>query len=440
MKKPYLALVGRPNTGKSTLFNRLAGRRISIVDDTPGVTRDRLIAEAQWLGHSFYVIDTGGIEPESTDPVLVQMRRQASLAIDMADAVILVVDGREGITAADMEVADIIRKSGTKAVLAVNKIDGPSQLGNAYEFYGASLGEPIPISAEHATGIGDVVEKAMQLVGSEPDSAEVQETPKIAVVGKPNAGKSTLVNLLCGEERVIVHEKAGTTRDAIDTEFRYHNQTYTLIDTAGLKKTSRMGGAIGYYASLRAVQAIERSDICLLVIDATAGVTDQDQKIASQILSAQKAMAIVLNKWDLVEKQSQTMHEMERATKKSLYFVDFAPAIFMSAKEGSRVTKLMDAVAMCLANYEKRISTGIVNEAVSMALAMNTPPSKGGRHLKVYYATQVSVKPPRFAFFVNDETLMNKPYERYLEGKLRDAFGFEGAPLDLVFHTRKQSD
>ncbi|MDR2519987.1 MAG: ribosome biogenesis GTPase Der [Eubacteriaceae bacterium] len=435
-KARYIALVGRPNTGKSTLFNRLAGRRISLVDDMPGVTRDRVIAEAIWLGQPYYVIDTGGIEPDSRDPILQQMRRQALVAMEMADAIVLVVDGREGATASDMEIADMIRKRGAKAVVAANKLDDPSIRTKAYDFYSLSLGDPIAISAEHGMGIGDMLDSAFEIMGGGRESAEEPGARRIAVVGKPNAGKSTLVNLLCGEERVIVDERAGTTRDAVDTAFRYNGEEFTLIDTAGLKKRAKADSPIGYYASLRAAKAIERSELCLFLIDAAAGVTEQDTKIASQILASQKALVIVVNKWDLVEKSANTMAEMEKTVRSFLYFVNFAPIVFISAKEGKRMDRLMAAVEKAFEGYTQRVSTGLVNEAVSMALSMNPPPSKGGRHLKVYYASQVAVSPPKFVFFVNDGSLMNKPYERYMESKLRDAFGFPGTPLSLVFRTR----
>ncbi|MCL1803217.1 MAG: ribosome biogenesis GTPase Der [Eubacteriaceae bacterium] len=440
MKKSYIALVGRPNTGKSTLFNRLAGRRISIVDDTPGVTRDRVIAESSWLDRPYYIIDTGGIEPHSTDPISIQIKKQAAAAMDMADAIILVVDGREGPTAIDYEIADMIRKGGGKAIVAVNKLDSYSLHQNAYDFYSLSLGDPIPVSAEHGSGIGDVLDAAFSLIGDGGDGGEQEAGAKrIAVVGKPNTGKSTLINCISGEERAIVSEMPGTTRDSIDTEFEYNGERYILTDTAGLKKRSQTTDAISYYASVRAAKAIELSDLCIFMIDATVGVTEQDMKIASQILDAKKAIVIAVNKWDLIEKDSKTMAEMEKAIKNALYFISFAQVAFISAIDGGRVSRLMDAVEAALEEYYKRVSTGLINEVISMAVSMSPMPTKGGRRLSIYYASQVSVAPPKMLLFVNDETLMTKQYQRYLDGRIRSALGFYGSPIDIQLRERKSS-
>lgn len=440
MSKPYVALVGRPNTGKSTLFNKLAGRRISIVEDTPGVTRDRIIAESSWCGNSFYIIDTGGIEPESTDIIISQMRRQAQIAMEMADVIVFIVDAKDGITAADSEIASMIRKSKAKFVLAVNKIDNWENNYLAYDFYNLGLNEPIAISAEHGLGVGDLLDEIVKLFPEEKKGIESEEKYKIAVVGKPNAGKSTLVNTLLGENRVIVSDIAGTTRDAIDTIFKYEDEEYVLIDTAGIKKKAKNDLPIDYYSALRAVRAIERSDICIFMIDAVIGVTEQDTKIAGMIDDANKAILIVVNKWDLVDKQTNTMVEMQQDIRKKLHFVDHAPILFLSAIDGKRTQKLMPAVKGVISQYEKRVTTGLLNEVIGNAVTMNMTPSKSGKHLKIYYVSQVGIKPPAFLLFVNDETLVTKPYSRYLEGKLRNAFGFEGTPIKILYRNKENKD
>ena len=440
MSKPYVALVGRPNTGKSTLFNKLAGRRISIVDDTPGVTRDRIITEASWLDTSFYLIDTGGIEPENKDEIISQMRRQANTAMEMADVVVFIADAKEGITAADEEIADLIRKNGINCILAVNKTDSSGAAAQIYDFYSLSLGDPMPISAEQGLGLGDLLDEIVSRFPESKKHEESDEEYNIAVIGKPNVGKSTLINAFLGEERVIVSPVAGTTRDAIDTLFIYEGQLFTLIDTAGIKRKSRSFDNIDYYSSLRAAAAIERSDVCLLLIDASAGVTDQDAKIASAVNDAGKALVIVVNKWDLIEKETNTMAQTEKAVKKALYFVDYAPVVFISALDNKRVGKLMPKVKEVLGFYEMRINTGLLNEVTANALSMNPPPSKGGRHLKIYYASQVSVKPPTVVLFVNDSSLRKKSYDRYLTGKLRDAFKFTGTPIRLVYRDKSDKE
>ncbi|MBO4360853.1 MAG: ribosome biogenesis GTPase Der [Eubacteriaceae bacterium] len=438
MTKPYIALVGRPNTGKSTLFNRLAGRRIAIVEDTPGVTRDRIIAEGEWLDNAFFIIDTGGIEPDSDDVILSQMRSQANLAMDMADVIIFVADGREGVTADDREIATMIRKFNKGVILAVNKLDDYSQFDSKYEFYELGLGEPYVISAEHGNGVGDLLDRAVELFPEEKKVSESDNRRKIAVVGKPNAGKSTLVNTLLGEERVIVSDIAGTTRDAIDTEFSYNGEEYLLIDTAGIRKKTKSDSAIDYYSSVRALKAIERSDVCLLLIDGSVGVTEHDIKIAGMIKEAFKAMIIVVNKWDLVEKDTNTMSNMKKEILKRLHFVDWAPVEFISALTNSRVGRLMPIVEEVLENYSMRINTGLLNDAVGDAVMITSPPIKKGRQLRFYYTSQPAVCPPTFVMFVNDDTLVSVQYEKYLEGRLRTAFGFKGTPIKFIYRNKSE--
>ena len=436
MSKPYVALVGRPNTGKSTLFNRLAGKRISIVEDTPGVTRDRIVAESEWCGNYFYIIDTGGIEPSSNDIILSQMRMQAQMAMDMADIIIFVVDAKEGVTAADREIASMIRKRSENIILAVNKIDNPEKRDTLYEFYELGLGEPMLLSAEHGSGLGDILDKVIEMFPSDMLGAVADENYKIAVVGKPNAGKSTLINSLLGEQRLIVSEIAGTTRDAIDTDFKYNSNKYTLIDTAGIRKKSKTAEAIEYYSMLRALKAIERSDVCLLVVDANDGVTEQDVKIAGIVKEAYKALIVVINKWDMIEKDTNTMVEMQKDIYAKLHFVSYAEIIFLSAIDSGRIHKLMPAVEESLLEYEKRISTGLLNDALGDATLNVSPPSKKGRQLRIYYANQAAVKPPTFILFVNDDKLMSIQYEKYLEGKLRKAFGFKSVPLKFIYRSK----
>ena len=439
MDKPYVALVGRPNTGKSTLFNKLAGRRISIVENTPGVTRDRIIAESTWCGNTFNIIDTGGIEPQSSDVILAQMRRQAQLAMEMADVIILITDAKDGITAADKEIAEMIRKSNSKYILAVNKVDNWDNAYLAYEFYDLNLSDPLPISAEHGLGVGDLLDKVVELFPPEKMGADEENSTKIAIVGKPNAGKSTMINTLLGEDRLIVSDVAGTTRDAIDTEFTYQGEPYVLIDTAGIKRKTKSDLPIDYYAMLRAVRAIERCDICILIIDAVIGVSEQDTKIAGIIKDANKAILIVINKWDLVNKETNTMSEMQKEVAQRLHFIDYAPILFIAAIDGKRMDKIMPEVNEIMQEYEKRISTGLLNEVIGQAVSMNTPPSKNGRHLKIYYASQVSVKPPTIILFVNDISLTSKTYTRYLERKLREAFEFKGSPIKIIYRTKEDN-
>lgn len=439
MSKPYIALVGRPNTGKSTLFNRLAGRRISIVEDTPGVTRDRVIAEGEWLSNAFYIIDTGGIEPDTDDVILSQMRTQAELAMDMADVIVFIADAKDGVTAADREIASMIRKNNKNIILAVNKIDDYSHMDALYEFYELGLGEPYAISAEHGNGVGDVLDKAISLIPEEKRGQNTDNARKIAVVGKPNAGKSTLINSLLGEERVIVSSIAGTTRDAIDTEFKYNGEDYLLIDTAGIKRKSKKDTAVDYYSMLRALKAIERSDVCILMIDAVNGVTEQDVKIAGLIKEAYKAVIIVMNKWDLVEKDTNTMAKMKKEVLNKLYFIDYAPVEFMSAINNKRVQKLMPTVEGVLEQYAKRITTGLLNDAIGDAVMINSPPIKKGKQLRIFYSSQPAVNPPTFVLFVNDDSLMTTQYEKYLEGRMRMSFGFDGTPIKFIYRNKSEN-
>ncbi|WP_290771111.1 ribosome biogenesis GTPase Der [Anaerofustis sp.] len=439
MKEPFVALIGRPNTGKSTLFNKISGKRISIVEDTPGVTRDRIITDTSWGGNSFFLIDTGGIEPKSDDIILKQMKRQANLAIDMADVIVLVVDGRNGVTASDRDVATMIRKSGKPCVLAVNKIDSFDIDYLRYEFYDLGLDEPIAISAEHALGFGDLLDEIVKHFPENKKGIEEEDRTKIAVVGKPNAGKSTLVNTLLGENRVIVSNISGTTRDAIDTIFNYEGKNYTLIDTAGIRKKAKIYDDIEHYSTIRAIGAIERSDICLLMIDAMEGVTDQDVKIAGLIKDRYKAVIIIINKWDLVEKETNTMKEMEKKVRNSLYFLDFAPILFISATEKKRTHKLMPLIEEVLKEYDKRITTGLLNEVMGDAVMMNNPPAKGTKRMKIYYTSQVATTPPTFVIFVNDPELEQDSYSRYLINKIREAFTFKGSPIKLIYRKKQEN-
>jgi GTPase len=437
MAKPVAAIVGRPNVGKSTLFNKIAGRRISIVEDTPGVTRDRIYTDAEWLENKFTLIDTGGIEPYSEDIILVQMRRQAEIAIDMANVIVFLVDGQEGVTPADQEVAVLLRKSKKKVVLVVNKIDAPKYKDNIYEFFNLGLGEPIGISAAQALGLGDMLD---EIVAGFPevDEEEYDEfTIKVAVVGKPNAGKSSLVNKIIGENRVIVSEVAGTTRDAIDTPFEVGEDKYVFIDTAGLRKKKKIFENIERYSVVRALTAIERADVCLLVIDAEEGVTEQDSKIAGYINEQGKAVVIVVNKWDLLEKDDKTMNKFIDDIKLELPFMAYAPTIFISALTGQRVTKVLELVKTVSNNHAMRISTGMVNDIINEAVLMNNPAISGGRRLKILYTTQVAVKPPTFALFLNEPELMHFSYQRYLENQLRKSFGFEGTPIRFLLRKRE---
>ena len=435
MSKPIVAVVGRPNVGKSTLFNKIVGKRVSIVEDTPGVTRDRIFAEAEWNSIRFDLIDTGGIEPDSKDIILSQMREQAQIAMDMADVILFIVDGKEGLTSADEEVANMLRKTGKKVVLLVNKIDNPRKMpDHFYDFYGLGIGEPIPISAANMLNLGDVLD---EIVSAFPETEEEEdESTKIAVIGKPNVGKSSLINALLDENRVIVSPIAGTTRDSIDTPFTWQDEEYVLIDTAGIRRKSKVHEDIEKFSVLRAVAAVERCDVCLLMIDASEGLTEQDKKIAGVAHEAGKGIVVVVNKWDLIEKETNTMRDFKRGLEAELLFMSYAPIIFISALTKQRLPQVMETAKYVAECRAMRISTGQLNSLIADAVIMNQPPSDKGKRLKIYYATQVGVKPPLFSFSINDRELMHFSYARYLENKIRDAYGFDGTSIKFVFREK----
>ena len=441
MSKPIVAIVGRPNVGKSTLFNALAGERISIVQDTPGVTRDRIYADCTWLNRSYTLIDTGGIEPDSKDVILSQMREQAEIAVETADVILFLTDVRQGLVDADAKVADMLRKSGKPVLLVVNKVDSfEKYMPDVYEFYNLGIGDPIPISAASRLGIGDLLDAVAEHFPESAAEDEEDERPRIAIVGKPNVGKSSIVNRLVGENRVIVSEVAGTTRDAIDTTVRYHKKEYIFIDTAGLRRKSRIKEEIERYSIIRAVAAVERADVVLVVIDAAEGVTEQDAKIAGIAHERGKGILIVVNKWDLVEKNDRTMKEQTEKIRQVLSFLSYAEILFISAETGQRLGKLYEYIDMIIANQSMRIATGVLNEILSEAVAMQQPPSDKGRRLRLYYITQVSVKPPTFVIFVNDKELMHFSYSRYIENKIRETFGFRGTSLKFIIRERKEKE
>lgn len=438
MGKPIVAIVGRPNVGKSTLFNKLAGKRISIVEDTPGVTRDRVYAEAEWLKYNFTVIDTGGIEPQSDDIIISQMRRQAQIAIETANVIVFIVDGKEGLTAADKEVAQMLRKSKKPIVLVVNKVDSLKDEDNAYEFYNLGIGDPITISASQALGLGDMLDRIVSYFDQIINEDEDEEYIKIAFVGKPNVGKSSLINKLLGEERVIVSDIPGTTRDAIDSYLETEEGKFLLIDTAGLRRKSKVKEEIERYSVIRTYTAIERADVCILILDATEGITDQDEKIIGYAHEMNKAIFVIVNKWDLVEKDTKTMNEFTKTIGACLKFMSYAPYLFISAKTGQRIHKVLDMVKECYDSYTKRIKTGVLNDVISRAVMMKEPPVVANRRLKIYYVTQTGVKPPTFVFFVNDPSNLHFSYERYLENQLRENFDFSGTGIKLEFRERKE--
>ncbi len=439
MSKPVVAVVGRPNVGKSTLFNALAGERISIVQDTPGVTRDRIYAEIEWLNHSFTMIDTGGIEPDTKDIILSQMREQAQIAIDTADVILFMTDVRQGLTDADAKVADMLRRSRKPVVLVVNKVDNFEKfMPDVYEFYNLGIGEPVPISAASKLGLGDMLEELVSHFPGPSGEEEEDERPKVAIVGKPNVGKSSIINKLTGENRVIVSDIAGTTRDAIDTEIRYQGREYIFIDTAGLRRKNKIKEEIERYSIIRAVTAVERADVVIVVIDATEGVTEQDAKIAGIAHERGKGIIIAVNKWDAVEKDDKTIYKHTNRIREILSFMPYAEIMFISAKTGQRMVKLFDMIDMVLENNSMRIATGVLNEIMTEAVAMQQPPSDKGKRLRLYYITQVAVKPPTFVIFVNDKELMHFSYVRYLENRIRDAFGFKGTALKFIIRERKE--
>lgn len=436
MSKPIVAVVGRPNVGKSTFFNKIVGRRVSIVEDTPGVTRDRIYAEAEWNGVYFAMIDTGGIEPASSDIILSQMREQAQVAMDMADVILFIVDGKDGMTHADREVGTMLMRTGKKVILLVNKIDNMSNLpDDFYDFYELGLGQPIPISAANMLNFGDVLD---EIVESFPEDAETdeEENIKVAVIGKPNVGKSSLINALLNENRVIVSPIAGTTRDSIDSPFQYGDDKYILIDTAGIRRKSKVNEDIEKYSVIRAVAAIERCDVCLIVIDAVEGITEQDKKIAGVAHEAGKGIVVVVNKWDLIEKETNTMRDYERVVKSELTFMSYAPIVFISVKDKQRLFNVINMAKYVSEKRALRVPTGQLNSMLSDATMMKQPPSDKGRRLKIYYGTQVAVKPPLFSFQINSRELMHFSYSRYIENQIRANFGFEGTSIKFVFREK----
>ena len=441
MSKPVVAIVGRPNVGKSTLFNVLAGEKISIVKDTPGVTRDRIYADTSWLDKEFTLIDTGGIEPESKDVILSQMREQAQIAIDTADVIVFITDVRQGLVDADSKVADMLRRSGKPIVLVVNKVDSFEKfMPDVYEFYNLGIGDPHPVSAASRLGIGDMLDAVVEYFPEQSGEEEEDERPRVAIVGKPNVGKSSIINKLLGEDRVIVSDVAGTTRDAIDTDIVHDGREYVFIDTSGLRRKNKIKEEIERYSIIRTVTAVERADVVLVVIDAVEGVTEQDAKIAGIAHERGKGIIVVVNKWDAIEKNDKTMREYEKEVRRVLSFMPYAEIMYVSAKSGQRLPKLYDMIDMVIANQTLRVATGVLNEIMSEAVAMQQPPSDKGKRLKLYYITQVSVKPPTFVIFVNDKELMHFSYTRYLENKIREAFGFKGTSLRFFIRERKEKD
>ena len=432
MSKPIVAVVGRPNVGKSTLFNKLCGQRLAIVEDTPGITRDRIFANCEWSGHEFLLVDTGGIEPKATEGILAHMREQAQIAIDTADCIIMVVDVRNGLTAADEDVAHMLRRSHKPVILAVNKCDNVGEAPmELYEFYNLGFEEVMPISSVHGHGTGDLLDACVQYFPPEDEEEEEDDAIKVAVIGKPNAGKSSLVNKILGEERVIVSNVAGTTRDAIDSRFTNDKGSFVFIDTAGMRKKSKIEEDIEKYSVLRATMAIDRADVCLIMIDATEGVTEQDTKVAGMAHEAGKASIIVVNKWDLVEKDDKTMARMTEEIRRDLAYMTYAPILFISAKTGQRVDKLFDMIDYVANQPAFRLTTGMLNTVLADAQTRVQPPTDKGRRLKIYYMTQVGVKPPHFVVFCNDRRLFHFSYQRYLENCIRSTFRLEGTPIIL---------
>lgn len=439
MAKPIVAIVGRPNVGKSTLFNRIAGERISIVEDTPGVTRDRIYADAEWLDHHFTLIDTGGLEPDSGDMMLKHMYSQAEIAISSADVILFVVDVRTGMTDMDMQVANILRKADKPVVLAVNKVDDLAKYGmQVYEFYSLGLGDPFGVSGGQMIGLGDLLDEVVKHFPADKDDSAEDDAIKVAIIGKPNVGKSSLVNRILGENRVIVSDVAGTTRDAIDSEYELNGQKYVFIDTAGMRRKAKIKESIEKYSIIRAVAAVERADVCILMINAVEGITEQDTKVAGIAHEAGKAVIIAVNKWDLIEKDNHTMNKFLKDIDTEFKYLSYAPRIFISAATGQRVTKLFELITMVSENNSRRIATGMLNDVLIEAMAMNQPPAEKGKQLRIYYMTQVSVKPPTFVLFVNDTELLHFSYKRYLENQLRDAFGFVGTPIHFIARNRKE--
>ena len=441
MSKPIVAVVGRPNVGKSTLFNVLAGSKISIVKDTPGVTRDRIYAECNWLDKNFTLIDTGGIEPESGDIILSQMREQAQIAIDTADVIIFLVDVQQGLQDADAKVADMLRRSRKPVILTVNKVDSLEKyMADVYEFYNLGIGDPMPISSVNRLGLGDLLDAVVEKFPGDAETDLEDDRPKIAVVGKPNVGKSSIINRLTGENRVIVSDIAGTTRDAIDTDIEWNGREYVFIDTAGLRRKSKVKEDLERYSIIRTVSAVERADVVVIVIDAVEGVTEQDAKIAGIAHDKGKGIVIAVNKWDAKEKDDKTIYRFTEEVRKILSFMTYAEIVFISAKTGQRLNRLFEVIDMVIENQNLRVQTGVLNEILTEAVAMQQPPTDKGKRLRIYYMTQVSVKPPTFVMFVNDKNLMHFSYTRYIENKIRDTFGFRGTAIHFIARERKEKD
>ena len=440
MPRPLVAIVGRPNVGKSTLFNRLAGRRLAIVEDTPGVTRDRLYAKSDWNGREFDIVDTGGIEPQTDNEILLHMREQALLAIEMADVIVFVTDFTTGVTAADEDVSRMLLKSGKPVVLAVNKMDSIGKVNpDIYEFYSLGLGEPFPVSSIHGHGTGDILDECVDNFPELSDDEEDDELIRVAVIGKPNAGKSSLINRILGEKRVIVSDVAGTTRDAVDSTFENEHGKYIFIDTAGIRRKAKVTGNIEYYSVLRAQMAIERADVCIIMIDAREGVTEQDTKVAGLAHEAGKASIICINKWDLIEKDTNTMDTMRKDVMRDLAYMTYAPVLFISALTGQRVERLFELINFVNDQASMRITTGMLNELLSDAVARVQPPTDRGKRLKIFYMTQASVRPPTFVAFCNDTELFHFSYKRYLENQIRATYGLEGTPIRMIIRSRDEN-
>ncbi|MDO4322429.1 MAG: ribosome biogenesis GTPase Der [Lachnospiraceae bacterium] len=441
MSKPIVAIVGRPNVGKSTLFNALAGENISIVRNTPGVTRDRIYADVEWLNVNFTLIDTGGIEPDSKDIILSQMRDQAQIAIDTSDVIMFMVDCRQGLVDADAKVADMLRRSHKPVVLVVNKVDNyEKSIADVYEFYNLGIGDPYPISASNKMGIGDMLDQVISYFNLDELEEEEDDRPRIAIVGKPNVGKSSLINKLLGENRLIVSNIAGTTRDAVDTAVTWEGREYVFIDTAGLRRKNKIKEELERYSIIRTVTAVERADVVVIMIDATEGVTEQDAKIAGIVHDRGKGIVIAVNKWDAIEKDDKTIYKYTNDVRQVLSYMPYAEILFISAETGQRLPKLFETINMVIENQTLRVATGVLNEIMAEAVALQQPPSDKGKRLKLFYITQVSVKPPTFVIFVNDKQLMHFSYTRYLENKIRDTFGFKGTSLKFIIRERKDKE
>ncbi len=441
MSKPVVAIVGRPNVGKSTLFNVLAGENIAIIKDTPGVTRDRIYADVEWLGKNFTLIDTGGIEPESKDIILSQMRDQAQIAIDTADVIIFITDVKQGLVDSDAKVADMLRRSHKPVLLTVNKVDSYQRdMADVYEFYNLGIGDPLAISAANRTGIGDLLDEVLKHFPEDTEEGQEDERPRVAVVGKPNAGKSSLINKLLGENRLIVSDIAGTTRDAVDTAVTWEDREYVFIDTAGLRRKNKIKQDLERYSIIRTVTAVERADVVVVMIDATEGITEQDAKITGIAHDRGKGIVIAVNKWDAIEKNDKSVYEFTDKIHQILSFAQYAQIVFISAKSGQRIPRMFEAIDSVIQSQNLRVGTGVLNEIMAEAVAMQQPPSDKGKRLKLYYITQVAVKPPTFVIFVNDKELMHFSYTRYIENRVRDTFGFKGTALRFIIRERKEKD